>query len=64
MAWSFTDLPAAMGMAQIPNAYVTLIATVVYCWLQATCSSRDNRAYCVAMSSLSDSTLEPQRAAR
>lgn len=29
MAWSFTELPAALGMANIPNSYVTLTITVV-----------------------------------
>ena len=28
MAWSFTDLPAMLGLAQMPNSYVTLIVTV------------------------------------
>lgn len=27
--WSFTSLPAAMGMADAPNAYVTLVAALV-----------------------------------
>ena len=27
--WSFTDLPAAVGMANVPNAYVTLAATLI-----------------------------------
>ena len=30
MLWSFTELPAALGMAKVSNAYVTLIVTVIF----------------------------------
>ena len=28
-AWSFTDLPQMLNMAEIPNAYVTLVVTLL-----------------------------------